>query len=78
MVRKDSTQWCQTPEEFKHTTDSLSANMQICRHQLSALERVRANMVWLLEKAALFETQKNHSEAAASSTNRHPKKRRRL
>ena len=78
LVRKDSTQWCQTREEFKHTTDSLNANMQICKHQMSALERVRANMVWLLEKATLFETQKNHSEAAVSSTHHHPKKRRKL
>jgi len=78
IVRKDSTQWCQTPEEFKHTADLLSANMLICKHQMSALERVRANMVWLLEKATLFETQKNHSEAGFSGTNHHPKKRRRV
>jgi hypothetical protein len=77
-LHKENTILSQTPEDFKHKNDSLIANMQICKHQMIALEKVRTNMVWLLEKATLFETQKNHSDLAMDSVNRHPKKRQRL
>jgi hypothetical protein len=76
MVRKESLmQFSQTPEELKHTTESLNANMQICKQQMSALERIRTNLTWLLDRSTAFETQRNHSAEPATVANFHPKKR---
>jgi len=34
----------------------------LIKREMSALENIRSQLFWLLEKGTLFETQRNHSE----------------
>jgi|TARA_B110000090_G_C13211550_1_gene381068 hypothetical protein len=50
-------------DEQIHTEfDSLNRNTSLIKREMSALENIRSQLFWLLEKGTLFETQRNHSE----------------
>ena len=52
--------------DFQKEFETLHHQSQILRVEMNALSTVRSNLLWLLKKSTLYETQKNGSSSSSS------------
>jgi len=48
-------------ENIRREIDGLNKNSLIIRKEMQALSSIRVNLLWMLRKATLHETQRNHN-----------------
>jgi hypothetical protein len=62
--------------ELLNEMSKMNFNCTLIKNEMTALERFRCNLVWLLEKSTMFKVQRNHSEdGLLLGTKGNPKKR---
>ena len=63
-------------EELLNEMGKMNFNCTLIKNEMTALERFRCNLVWLLEKSTMFKVQRNHNEEGLLlGTKGNPKKR---